>query len=168
MLKEMFPVKFVTVCLCLVSLSSCFEGSAQATFDSPVKCKVKPGTPGWPPLQEWNNLNVTLSGKLLKPLPPGAVCDYSLDAFNLESCWVATLNYTQSSFHTNDPVSVQQPNWEHDACLPTLFYPCNIRQYPVYVINATEAHHVQEGVKFAKRHNIRLNVKGTGHDYLGR
>jgi hypothetical protein len=166
---SILPIEFRVLggmwCGDVVALNS--SGPPQAAFHAP-KCKAKPGTPRWPSVQEWGDLNETISGRLLKPLPPGAVCDYSLDAFNLKSCWVATVNYTQSLFHTNDPVSVQQPNWEHDACLPTLFHPCDIRQYPVYVINATEAHHVQEGVKFAKKYNIRLNVKGTGHDYLGR
>ena len=163
----MLFIKYVTICLCVVSVSLGSDRSAQVKFHS-SKCKAEPGTPGWPSPQEWSKLNASISGRLLKPLPPGAVCDYTLDAFNLQSCWVATLNYSQSAFHTNDPVSVQQPNWEHDACLPTLFHSCNVRQYPVYVINATEAHHVQEGVRFARKHNIRLNVKGTGHDYLGR
>jgi hypothetical protein len=167
MSKNMLFVEFVTIYLCLIPLSLGFESSAQATFHT-SNCKTKPGTPSWPSEQAWNNLNATISGRLLKPLPPGAACDYSLDAFNLESCWVVTANYRQSVYHTNDPVSVQQPNWEHDACLPTLFHSCDIRQYPVYVINATEAHHAQEGVRFARKHNIRLNVKGTGHDYLGR
>lgn len=163
----MLFTEFVIIYLCIVRLSLGFESPGQATFRKP-QCKSKPGTAEWPSPQEWNRLNATVFGRLLQPLPPGAACDYSLDAFNLESCWVATVNYTHSAFHTNDPVSVQQPNWEHDACLPTLFHSCNIRQYPVYVINASEAHHVQAGVQFAMKHNARLNVKGTGHDYLGR
>ncbi|KAL2259930.1 hypothetical protein VTK26DRAFT_6231 [Humicola hyalothermophila] len=37
-----------------------------------------------------------------------------------------------------------------------------------YVIDATEVSHLQKGVDFARRHNIRLVVRNTGHDYLGR
>ena len=167
MSKTMLFIELVTFCLCIISLPWCLEGSDQAIFRT-GKCKAKPGTLEWPSERAWNSFNASISGRLLKPLPPGAVCDYSLDVFNLRSCWVVTVNYTQSAFHTNDPISVQLPNWEHDACLPTLFHSCDTKQYPVYVVNATEAHHVQEGVKFAGKHNIRLNVKGTGHDYLGR
>src|SRR5436305_12198216 len=150
----MLFLELVTFCLFLIPLSRCLEYSDQAIFRT-GKCKTKPGTLGWPSEKTWNSFNASISGRLLKPLPPGAVCDYRLDAFNLRSCWVARANYTQSAFHSNDPVSVQLPNWEHDACLPTLFHPCNTKQYPVYVINATGSHHVQEGVKFAKLHNIR-------------
>lgn len=35
--------------------------------------------------------------------------------------------------------------------------------YPPYVVNATENGHVQAAVSFAKRWNLRLNVKNTGH-----
>lgn len=38
----------------------------------------------------------------------------------------------------------------------------------MYVVNATTPEHVQAAVNFAGKHNVRLNVKGTGHDYLGR
>jgi len=37
-----------------------------------------------------------------------------------------------------------------------------------YVIVATEAKHIQAGVVFAKKHNIRLVVRNTGHDFMGR
>jgi hypothetical protein len=36
------------------------------------------------------------------------------------------------------------------------------------VINATNANDVSEGVKFAITHNVRLVIKNTGHDFLGR
>jgi hypothetical protein len=42
------------------------------------------------------------------------------------------------------------------------------RGYPVYVVNATSSKHVKAGVDFARKHNIRLIVKATGHDYMGR
>lgn len=167
MLKMKLFIELAIANLCLVPLSLCLRRVDEVPLQS-LKCKPKPGTPGWPSEPTWNSFNASLSGQLLKPLPPGAVCDLTLGVFNPVSCWTAAANFSQSLFHTNDPVSVLQPNWEHDACLPTIFHHCNIKQYPVYVVNATEAHHVEEGVKFAKNHNIRLNVKGTGHDYLGR
>lgn len=38
----------------------------------------------------------------------------------------------------------------------------------MYVINATTVEDVQAGVKFAKEHGIRLIVKNSGHDFVGR
>ena len=38
----------------------------------------------------------------------------------------------------------------------------------MYVVNATCAEDVKKGIDFARERNVRLVVKGTGHDYLGR
>ena len=56
----------------------------------------------------------------------------------------------------------------NDSCLPDPKYPCTGEGFSIYVVKATSAEHVAAGVNFARNHNIRLNVKGTGHDYLGR
>ncbi|KAI8297834.1 FAD-linked oxidoreductase ZEB1 [Colletotrichum sp. SAR11_59] len=38
-------------------------------------------------------------------------------------------------------------------------------RYPAYSVNVTSAEDVQAAVKFAREHNLRLNVKNTGHGY---
>jgi hypothetical protein len=131
-------------------------------------CKALPNTQSWPPDTVWSKLNDTISGNLLKPLPPGSVCDPALPDHNNATCATVYNSWSSSGFHANDPVSVDWPNQEYDACLPTDLIPCNTAQYPVYVINASEPQHVQAGVDFARYHNVRLIVKGTGHDFLGR
>jgi hypothetical protein len=37
-----------------------------------------------------------------------------------------------------------------------------------YAVSATSAAEVQAAVQFARRHNLRVVVKGAGHDYMGR
>ncbi len=61
-----------------------------------------------------------------------------------------------------------QPIWKDDACLPSKMYKCNLKQFPAYVVNATEAKYVQAGVNFALENFFGLIFKGTEHDYLGR
>lgn len=39
---------------------------------------------------------------------------------------------------------------------------------PVYAVAATTPQDIQEGVNFGRTHNLRLAIKNTGHDYLGR
>jgi hypothetical protein len=131
-------------------------------------CKAIPNTPQWPSDAVWSQLNDSISGNLLKPLPPGAVCDPALPVFNNASCAKVFEQYGFSTFHANDPVSVDWPNNEYDACLPTSAMPCRLDQFPVYVVNASTWQHVKEGVDFARNYNIRLIIKGTGHDFLGR
>lgn len=45
---------------------------------------------------------------------------------------------------------------------------CTNTGYPVYVVAAEEASDVKAAIDFARSHGIRLNVKSTGHDFLGR
>ncbi|RAK81767.1 FAD-binding oxidoreductase [Aspergillus fijiensis CBS 313.89] len=40
---------------------------------------------------------------------------------------------------------------------------CTIGNYPACVVNATEPSHVQSALSFAKKHNVRLSIKNTGH-----
>ncbi|KAI8250710.1 FAD-linked oxidoreductase ZEB1 [Colletotrichum sp. SAR11_239] len=40
---------------------------------------------------------------------------------------------------------------------------CTMGRYPAYSVNVTSAEDVQAAVKFAREHNLRLNVKNTGH-----
>jgi hypothetical protein len=63
--------------------------------------------------------------------------------------------------------------WEFatgNTCLPTddPTTTCTRGNYPVYVINATTPAHIQIGVIFTRLFNIRLIIKNTGHDFLGK
>lgn len=45
---------------------------------------------------------------------------------------------------------------------------CTLGNAPIFTVNATHADHVAAGILFARRHNIRLVIRDTGHDFLGR
>lgn len=137
--------------------------SHAATF-----CKSSPNSPSWPSPALWQKLNESLSYRLLQPLPPAAVCHPNEPVYNTASCAVVAAQWTNSSFHAADPLSVDDNYWTNDSCLPVPADPCSGKAYPIYVINATTAEHVKIGIDFARENNIRLVVKGTGHDYLGR
>ena len=138
------------------------------TFTGHKTCKAVPNTRSWPPESAWTALNSSISGHLLKHLPPSSVCDSGLPVYNNATCVKVFSQYRDALFHAQDPVSVGWPNWGNDACLPTTMVPCNLEQFPVYVVNASEKQHVQAGVNYARNHNVRLIVKGTGLDFLGR
>jgi hypothetical protein len=140
-----------------------------------VICKAVPGSSGWPEQSAWQTLNKTLGGALLSPFPPAIVCDKSRVLYNASSCSkLPTLaEWFNSSFHASNPVSVDFPNWQDDGCLPTkpdsnVPNICNLTPFPHYVVNATRATQVAAALKFAMQYNVRLSVKGTGHDLLGR
>ncbi|KAG2006452.1 hypothetical protein GB937_008740 [Aspergillus fischeri] len=139
-------------------------------------CKCSPSDACWPADSNWASLNHTVRGRLIRTVPAAAVCYPNEPNYNPSECTTVLANWTKSSFHSADPVSVDDPVWSHNSCNP--IYPngtsitgnvhaglqgCTIGNYPVYVINATEAEHIQAGILFAKQWNLRLNIKNTGH-----
>lgn len=46
--------------------------------------------------------------------------------------------------------------------------PCTLGYYGVYVVLAQEADHVKAGLDFAREHDLRLIIRNTGHDFIGR
>ncbi|KAI1652573.1 hypothetical protein F4813DRAFT_377667 [Daldinia decipiens] len=45
---------------------------------------------------------------------------------------------------------------------------CIVGSYVAYVVNASGALEYRETLNFAKKHNIRLVIRNTGHDYMGK
>jgi hypothetical protein len=138
------------------------------TLATQPQCKAIPGTNSWPSDAEWSNLNQSISGHLLKPVPPAAACHSDQSQYNLTACAAINASWTLNTFHAADPISSMENNWNNDSCLPNTADPCSGKGYPVYVVNATCVDDVKKGVDFARNNNVRLIVKGTGHDYLGR
>ncbi|KAI9150364.1 VAO-type flavoprotein oxidase [Paramyrothecium foliicola] len=132
------------------------------------KCKAVPGSSAWPSTDKWRKLNETVEGRLFRPTPPAAVCHSERPEFNEEACAAVTKAWEGHDFHTYDPVSTLWNNWNNDTCLPDPKFPCSGDGYPALVVNATTAEHVKAAVDFARKHNIRLVVKNTGHDFAGR
>lgn len=133
------------------------------SYASP-NCKNTPNS-GWPSPRQWDDLNAQVGGNLIRSNPPGAVCHSDQPSYNKNTCTIVQSQWTNSSFHSGNPVSV---DYNDDACPPLSQSHCSKVGYPIYVINASTAAHIQAGVNFARENNIRLIVKGTGHDYNGR
>lgn len=132
------------------------------------QCKAQPGSHDWPAISAWERFNNSLEGDLIKPVPPGAVCHFGQVAYDEISCQAVKVAWGTYPFHAENPVSSSWNNDNNDTCIPDSQYPCTDAGYPQYVVNATTASKVKIAVDFAREHNIRLIVKGSGHDYLGR
>ena len=52
--------------------------------------------------------------------------------------------------------------------MPDANAPCSGDGYPVYVVAAQNEEDIKAAVDFARSKKIRLNIKSTGHDFLGR
>lgn len=130
-------------------------------------CKSTPNDPSWPSISQWAHLNESLSGRLLHPSPPALACHVSYPGSN-DTCSDIMSSWSTFAFHQDNPISTAWNNMNDDSCLPTTSSPCTGLGYPVYVVNATSANHVKLAIHFARKNNIRLNVKASGHDYLKR
>jgi hypothetical protein len=152
--------RFVLLFLQLLSI-----GSPGQTSPS---CKASPGCPSWPSQSKWHALNSSISGRLLQPTPPGAVCHPGQPTYNNATCAKVAAEWLTVDFYAEDPISNAWPNWNNDSCLPFLPSPCSGGGFPIYAVNATGVEDIKKGIDFAREHNVRLVVKATGHDYLGR
>nr|CAE75708.1 related to isoamyl alcohol oxidase [Neurospora crassa] len=140
-------------------------------------CKCYPGRPCWPSANKWNSLNRTVDGTLRVNVPAGAVCHNTFDGpfgtiqtYDEAACADAKENLVNEQWTVEKPADGLWTYFTNDTCRPTSnpSDPCTLGSYGVYVIMATKASHIQAGVNFARRNNLRLIVRNTGHDFLGR
>ena len=170
MINMIFVANYLTYLIFLFPLQT----SSTAESDNHTRlCKAVPNSPNWPSNSAWTTLNTTLNGRLLSPSPPALVCDPNQpESYDELKCTVVNDSWLDANFHTENPVSVHWPNWQCDACLPPAAYNlsrvCDVRPFPHYTVNATDKIHVAAALKFAAKEGVRLAVKNTGHDYLGR
>lgn len=124
----------------------------------------------WPSLSAWSALNSTLSSSLIATTPPAQVC-YPGPTQNAESCATIATLLTNSTFIDDNPIALDYPLI--NSCPAVLSngtdgQTCTLISNPVYAINATSVQDVIEGVNFARERNVRLVIRNTGHDLLGR
>lgn len=148
----------------LLAASSVFASSFPHPPEYPW-CKPTYGSPNWPSPDAWHRLNETVSGRLVTPTPPGAVCHASFTEYDNATCSLVARQWSNTTFHALNLVSA---DYNDVACLPNSKYPCSVDRYPRFVIPALNAQDVQHAVSFARETGVRLIVKGTGHDVPGR
>ena len=115
----------------------------------------KPAEPCWPTTEQWGQLNVRVHGHLEVPAFPLLACKNNPQS---EECAVAKANLKNPFADQEQSGTTQSAGmlsaWE---AVPS-----------AYAVAAQSAEDIVEAVNFARRYHIRLVVKGTGHDYLGR
>jgi hypothetical protein len=118
---------------------------------------------------------------LIQGVPPGSVCYTDQPNYNESLCNVALEQWTNSTWHASDPVSIDYTFWTNNSCNP--IFPngtdingnpsagnegCTLGNFPVFVVNATQAEQVSSALKWAAQKNIRVIIKNTGHNVNGR
>ncbi|KAL2168717.1 hypothetical protein VTG60DRAFT_6888 [Thermothelomyces hinnuleus] len=145
--------------------------------DSDYACKCYPGDNCWPNKGQWQKLNNTVGGNLRVNIPPGAPCYNTfqgllgdVQTYNAAECQEVTENWGDEQFQIEMPAAGLWTYFTNDTCRPTTnpTDTCTLGYYPVLVIMAKTTAHIQAGINFARENNLRLIIRNTGHDFLGR
>lgn len=149
-------------------------GSAHgAALQTDTSCRCSPRDPCWPSQSQWASLNASVSGNLIAVQPVASVCHNP--GYNAAACNASMALSESSVWRDQNPGAVQWTNWEawperNESCsfdLPK-DVPCRQGRISLFSVVAETAQHIQEAVRFAANHNIRLAIKNTGHCFLGR
>lgn len=116
--------------------------------------RVRPVDISWPSPQAWDNLRRDVGGRLVKPQSPLAQC---VETPHGDAC-MDLLESLKNPYYIRDEVGLTQALGWADAwaCEPS-----------AYSVACESTEDVVAAVNFARRHNLRLVVKGGGHSYQG-
>ncbi|EFJ32125.1 hypothetical protein SELMODRAFT_87668 [Selaginella moellendorffii] len=137
-------------------------------------CKCTPRSSCWPSSTIWSAFNRSIDGRLLAPKPYAWPCH--TPQYDPVACSAAR-QLQNNPFARSEVVgAMQYPNWESGitgfGCplngTGALSSPCYQDDVSIYAINVSSVSHIQAGVVFAKKYNLRLVIKSSGHDWLGR
>ncbi|KAJ6545210.1 hypothetical protein B0H19DRAFT_1266676 [Mycena capillaripes] len=143
-------------------------GNAASTSSS--ACRNIPGSSGYPSPVQWSAFNSTISGQLVPVVPSATYCESLPRGACTDEQWTSAL------FRGTIPGAMDQVNWEQgydlkppSLCLRNGTSTCGQGDVPIYSVEAETVEDIQviRG-KFAITHNLRLAVKASGHDLLGR
>lgn len=155
-------------------LTLSLAGTGAIPYQTEPTCKVTPHDASWPSNSDWRSLNATINGSLLRTVPAASACWPDSPFVSHIPCDTATNKWTNGTWHSQQPESIDYQIYANNTCLPkdasgySTKRGCNIGAFPQYIVNATEAKLVAYAMKWASERNIRVVVKGTGHDLNGR
>ena len=141
--------------LSAVLIGGCTDREAPAPPVPTAKGFCKAGQGCWPGSSEWEQLRSSLTGRLEQPQSPLQPC--RADAGG-EAC-AGVMRDLKNPFAIQDLSGGTQSMGWLDAWEA---------QPSAYAVVAKNAQDIVAAVNFARAHRLRLVVKGTGHDYLGR
>ncbi|KAJ5369416.1 hypothetical protein N7509_014028 [Penicillium cosmopolitanum] len=139
----------------------------------PRSCRCQPDQPCWPTEGQWAALNNSIGGNLVTVKPLARSCHDP--NFNASACSVVQTNTYNSTYRSLHPGALQWENWETWPAADEKCYtesprsdPCEQGRLSLFSAEVRNAQHIQTIVNFVTRHNIKLVIKNTGHDFLGR
>jgi FAD/FMN-containing dehydrogenase len=115
--------------------------------------RVRPGEVGWPSTEDWAALNRAIGGRLIAVQSPLAGCASGATS-TCDDLFESLLN----PYFISGNVALTQT-----LCWPGAW----TSEASTYAVAARDSADVAAAVTFARKHRLRLVVKGGGHSYLG-
>jgi len=135
---------------------------------SAQNCRCTSGSECWPSDSEFQTLASAVSQPLIYPVPPATPCYDSA----VGNCTDVLAGWYNSTWRSDQPGATEYTNWETwtlpdgtiQGCYlnTSLGIPCRQGSVPVIGVDARTPEDVQEAVRFAGKHNLRLVIKNTG------
>jgi len=110
---------------------------------------------GWPTRSEWDALRKRVQGRLIAVESPLKECGVAPSS---SACAPSLERMKNPFFLEQQPGATQITGWQ-DAWTA---------EVSPFAVAAESPDDVVAAVDFARKHGVRLVIKGTGHDYLGR
>ncbi len=116
--------------------------------------RARPGDATWPTNSQWRQLNSMVGGRLVRPTSLYGTCGADVASAGCTS----VLPYLRNPFYIGDSAGGTQVSGWLDAWQPSV---------SPYAVAAEHTSDVVAAINFARRHNLRVAVKGGGHSYQG-
>lgn len=137
-------------------------------------CKNAPQSDRWPSSEDWNALNKTLDGCLLRTAPAGSACYEGNPLNSPYNCTDVKNGWNLGAVHASWPESISYSIFTNNSCVPPGIVGhdkdkgCVIGGLPQYVVNATTEGQIGKAMAWASERDVRIVIKSTGHDFNGR
>ncbi|THV00612.1 FAD binding domain-containing protein [Dendrothele bispora CBS 962.96] len=137
--------------------------------------------------QQWDALNATVGGSLFQAAPFARPCfenaNVTTGVFDPNECQIVQENYLNATFRSGLPGNYEGSQWEgcpamEQTCLldtndpfspvPFTGRVCTQGSVPDYFVNIRYPSDAQAVFAFAKESKVRVVIKNSGHDNMGR
>ncbi len=148
-------IRVVLIICCYLLCNLSFAINTLKSESIVESCRCLPNEPCWPDAKAWTNLASSLDGKLIKPQSLTRVCDSN---FNGRECQDQLVKIKNPFYIQSQAGGTQSQGWLNGwQSTPS-----------IYAVEAHSTRDIALAVNFARKYNLRLVIKGGGHDYLGR
>ncbi|KAJ5667199.1 hypothetical protein N7507_003063 [Penicillium longicatenatum] len=154
--------------LAKLSFLAILAGVTLASQNITSQCRCIPNDSCWPSMNEWSKFNATVSGRLIKTVPLAAPCHYP--TYNSTECQCLQDQWTQPALHDASSSSIMAASVANESC--DLFTAtsslCRLGNMVSYAVNVSSPAEIAQTMAYAADKNLRLVIRNTGHDYLGK